>query len=184
MLLVLLFRAAALHRAPKRVFPALWGLVCLCLLCPLRLAVEVPGLPGSPAGGPISLPAEPSAAPERGWDAGELLPVLWAVGAAGTAGWFLTAHFYYRRKYRAAVRVEDGPVRAFLAAHPLGRQMAVKRTAQVTSPLTYGLFRPVILLPRDFPQEGEALSFVLAHELAHIKRWDVARKWVLALADL
>lgn len=197
-LLVLLFRAAALHRAPKRVFPALWGLVCLCLLCPLRLAVEVPGLPGpptilspasaapldaaAPAGGPISLPAEPSAAPERGWDAGELLPVLWAVGAAGTAGWFLTAHFYYRRKYRAAVRVEDGPVRAFLAAHPLGRQMAVKRTAQVTSPLTYGLFRPVILLPRDFPQEGEALSFVLAHELAHIKRWDVARKWVLALA--
>lgn len=197
-LLVALFRAAALHRAPKRVFPALWGLVCLCLLCPLRLAVEVPGLPGSPAilspapaapldaaapaGEPISLPAEPSAAPERGWDAGELLPVLWAVGAAGTAGWFLTAHFYYRRKYRAAVRVEDGPVRAFLAAHPLGRQVAVKRTAQVTSPLTYGLLRPVILLPQEPPIEGEALSFILAHELAHIKRWDVARKWVLALA--
>lgn len=196
-LLVVLLRAAARRQAPKKIFPALWGLVCLCLLCPFRLTVTLPvPLPEPPAmaapspilfappetaavGDTVSRPAP---VPAGGIRTADVLSALWAAVALGVALYFVSTHLYYRRKYRAAAPVEDGPVRDWLAAHPLRRRVTVKRGAQVASPLTYGVFRPVILLPANFPTEGEGLAFVLEHELAHIRRWDAARKWVLALA--
>ena len=37
--------------------------------------------------------------------------------------------------------------------------------------MTYGVFRPVILLPMDIPSKGE-LEMVFIHELIHVKRND------------
>ena len=52
---------------------------------------------------------------------------------------------------------------------------------QIVSPLTYGILRPVIILPKRMDWEDHnSLYFVLTHELAHIKRWDAA--WKLCLA--
>ena len=61
----------------------------------------------------------------------------------------------------------------FLAAVSLRRDVRLKSHDAVAIPLTWGLIRPVILLPRaaeDWTEDERAT--VLCHELSHIKRGD------------
>lgn len=67
--------------------------------------------------------------------------------------------------------------------HRLLRPIQVRVSDQIKAPLTYGAFRPVILLPKQLDLCDErALHYILAHEFAHIRRWDVLVKWVLTAA--
>ena len=51
----------------------------------------------------------------------------------------------------------------------------------VSSPLTYGVLRPVILLPERMERENEdALTYILTHEYIHIRRFDSVAKPVFA----
>ena len=47
------------------------------------------------------------------------------------------------------------------------------------APLTFGVFRPTVLLPDDLPAGQPQFQLVLAHELAHIRRKDCLRKLLL-----
>ncbi|WP_039917269.1 M56 family metallopeptidase [Cellvibrio mixtus] len=50
----------------------------------------------------------------------------------------------------------------------------------IQSPLTFGLFKPVIILPIDIEQQltQSQLSYVLLHELGHIQRRDILWNWL------
>ena len=51
---------------------------------------------------------------------------------------------------------------------------------EVTSPVTFGVFRPVILLPAHFPDLPDALrETILFHEVLHVRRKD----WVFTVAE-
>lgn len=58
-------------------------------------------------------------------------------------------------------------------------QLLLSRTA--TQPFTAGFLRPVVVLPLAVVQElnDRELSTLLAHELAHISRYDFLSKWAL-----
>lgn len=65
----------------------------------------------------------------------------------------------------------------------LRRKVEVRICEKISSPLTYGLFKPVILLPKNFDlNNSERLKFVLTHELTHIKRLDILRKAAVLIA--
>ena len=49
------------------------------------------------------------------------------------------------------------------------------------APLTFGVFRPTVLLPEDLPVGDAQFQLVLAHELAHIRRKDCLRKLLLTV---
>ncbi|PUA29064.1 MAG: hypothetical protein B0W54_00125 [Cellvibrio sp. 79] len=51
---------------------------------------------------------------------------------------------------------------------------------QIQSPLTFGLFKPVIILPVDIEQQltQAQLNHVLLHELGHIQRNDILWNWL------
>ena len=58
--------------------------------------------------------------------------------------------------------------------HPAGR---------ISSPLTFGVLRPVILVPKKTDWTDEtALRYVLEHEFVHIQRFDVLSKLLLIAA--
>ncbi|MDR0197594.1 MAG: M56 family metallopeptidase, partial [Oscillospiraceae bacterium] len=49
--------------------------------------------------------------------------------------------------------------------------------------MTYGIWKPVILLPKNTDWRDEPrLRYVLAHEITHIRRFDILLKWLLAAA--
>jgi beta-lactamase regulating signal transducer with metallopeptidase domain len=96
----------------------------------------------------------------------------------------LISHFKHRREYSTSLPCEDKYVLNWVESHKLlFRKYSVRTLDKVTSPLTYGLFKPVIILPStiDFDDAGQ-INCILYHELTHIKRFDVLWKFVSLVA--
>jgi beta-lactamase regulating signal transducer with metallopeptidase domain len=65
----------------------------------------------------------------------------------------------------------------------LGRIVRLLREPAATVPMTWGVFHPVVLLPAESDGWGaERRRVVLAHELAHVGRWDAATQWIAHVA--
>ena len=113
-------------------------------------------------------------------------PPVWPIvhGSVAALLLILLAVLYARglRRFRASAPCEDEYARQWLARHPLRRLLRLRLCAAIDAPLTYGLLRPVILLPAGFDlSDREALDCVLRHELAHVRRFDALFKAALAV---
>ena len=113
-------------------------------------------------------------------------PPVWPIvhGSVAALLLILLIALYARglRRFRASAPCEDGFARQWLARHPLRRPLRLRLCAAIDAPLTYGLLRPVILLPAGFDlSDREALDCVLRHELAHVRRFDTLFKAALAV---
>ncbi len=195
---IVVFRTLAFHRLPKGTFVALWWLAALRLLVPVKLASrfsvrtlleamrpqEFPVIPANPVL-PVAppalivpdvksvVPAAPTSAPFPVWE------ILWITGAVVLGLWFLVRYVCWRRRFR-----ESFPAAGCLELDAgFHRKIRLRVTDQIIAPLTYGLFHPVILLPKSMDlDDKEALTCVLAHERAHIRRLDGLLKLVLSAA--
>ena len=161
---------------------------------------------GPAADGPIAIPADvvdppaaaadagPTAAPPltrtpgagRASSLGRGLAMIWLVGASAFAARLVLAALRVRRHARDAGPA-CGPVAARLAelAAASGVHGAVLGlvSRQELIPMAWGWRRPVVLLPKDAGSWPEGrLRAVLLHELAHIRRRDVATQLVGELA--
>lgn len=110
--------------------------------------------------------------------------VVWLVGAAGCGAFFAASYLRCRRDFRMSLPVRDPRVEAWLdrnGAGPLSRRpVEVRQTDLVASPLSYGVAHPVILMPKALGWDDGRVPFVLAHELAHIRRGDQLLKLAFA----
>lgn len=201
------FRALTLRRLPKGTFVAFWWLAAARLLLPVELtsrfsvytllealgpkavpvapdalpAPVVPSAPVAPAVPPvIAIPTRPAAMPAPAPTPFPVWTALWLSVGLLLAAWFLIRYVRWRRRFREALPADCPGLETWFQ---LRRRVEVRVTDQIAAPLTYGLFRPVILLPRtmDFKDE-EALTCVLAHERAHIRRFDGLLKLALTAA--
>lgn len=197
-LAVAALRSMTLRRLPKGTFVALWWLTALRLLVPVELPsrfsvytlleslrrAEVPAVPTAPAAAPYAsarvavIPGPPEAvsapapAPFPVWTA------VWTAGAVLLALWFLIHYIRWRRRFR-----KSAPANCPNPSICFRRRVQIRVTDQIGAPLTYGLLRPVILLPETLDLKDEdAVSCVLAHELSHIRWLDGLLKLVLAAA--
>lgn len=173
-------RRLTLNRLPKNTFCVLWICAALRLVIPFsipsRFSVFNLFLMPQPASEvPVhqmmsAVKTEPRITP---------LTLVWLAGALALAAFFLVSYIRAMVLFRRAVPMEALPegTPKFL------RRVQVKKSGRITGPLTYGVFRPVILLPDTTDWDNtEALSFVLAHEYAHIRRWDCLTKLLMAAA--
>lgn len=117
-----------------------------------------------------------------------LCMIIWLAGLLSVAAVIVSGHIRGRRKYQMALPVHllpegFGAVFPWMAAHPLRRKVQVRYSDQIDTPLTYGILRPVILLPKGMDWlDTRRVAFVLAHEMAHIRRFDSLTKWLLTAA--
>ena len=195
-LFIVVVRALALHRLPKGAFLALWEMAALRLLLPFTIPLPfslfapakhlpvvgeylAPGgaaVPGTPAMGMPSGIQAPAGTASR-----SILPVVWLVGAALMAAYFTVFYVRARRRFRCSSPDNAPAVRRWLAGQRSHRPLEVRQSASVSSPLTYGVLRPVILLPEDMERGDEAaLTYILTHEYIHIRRFDSVAKLVFA----
>jgi TonB family protein len=76
---------------------------------------------------------------------------------------------------RRATKIEQGGFETSPYRNQLGirRPVTIKQSDRTTIPLTWGVLRPIILLPADADDwTPDRMGIVLAHELAHVKRQD------------
>lgn len=119
---------------------------------------------------------------------GDGAALAWCVGSGLMGLRLLVGHVTTRQRFRGGAPASD-PVQAMadVLARRLGlRQGArVRLCASVTTPMVWGILRPVILLPTSLVLhlEADTLEAILAHELAHLRRWDGFSLLVQRLAE-
>lgn len=114
-----------------------------------------------------------------------LLPlwtVLWLVGMIICALFFLISYLRCYREFRMSLPVSNAFAEEWLKEHQIKRGIRIRQSDRISSPLTYGIFRPVILMPKTTDWENiQRLQYVLQHEYVHIRRFDMIRKLAAAL---
>lgn len=201
---IAVIRALAMEKLPKWTFQVLWAIAVFRLLVPLAIesplsvygavqnlerpateAVVISANPQEAIAQPLMVPSEredtegllveeertlsaPAFSVSFPWHA------LWLGIAASLSATFLISHIRWRRMYGLALPWQT--VRAG------GREVSIRVSDHAQAPVTYGVFRPVVVLPRDILAQKETRDYVLAHELAHIKHCDALKKWLLLAA--
>ncbi len=187
-----LLRALTLHRLPKGTFLALWAVAAARLLVPFSIPSPwsvyalAPAAGESPAGRLPAASVLPGAAPAPPAETGGGVPVwtlVWLAGVLAWGGFFLVSYLRCCREFRTALPADEAPLRERLAAGGLRRPVALRRSDRIAAPLTYGILRPVILLPKTLDGAGGArMTWILEHELTHIRHFDALFKLVLTAA--
>lgn len=199
---IVIIRAVALHKLPKSTFLVLWGIAVLRLLVPFSIPSRFSVYTGldmlktlfaekTAASFPtriVTFPANMMHMPGVGESVGVGVPassisaieIVWLVGMCVCAIFFIVAYIKCRREFRMSLPVESDVATHWLQEHPLRRSVQIRQTDRIKAPLTYGVFRPVILLPKktDWTDE-KRLRYILTHEYVHIRRFDTLTKLVL-----
>lgn len=198
-LAVTVIRALAMNRVPKKTFLTLWAAALLRLLLPVSLpsALSIYSLLRqnvSPAGKQIpaavshvfSLGQTSAVLPQTdtapvqtisGWS------LVWLAGLLFCAAFFALAYWRCCREFRMSVPVDNDAARQWLRAHPLRRKISIRQSGRVSSPLTFGVLHPVILMPKKTDWIDEtSLQYILEHEYVHIRRFDMVSKLLLIAA--
>jgi beta-lactamase regulating signal transducer with metallopeptidase domain len=116
-----------------------------------------------------------------------LLLGIWASGALLLGGAVAASHLALRRLERSARpcggdRVA-GELPRLAVLMGIGRPVRLLEGGDGQMPMSWGLFRPTILLPRGADRwPGARLRSVLLHELAHVRRRDCLIQLVAELA--
>ncbi len=109
--------------------------------------------------------------------------VIWGIGALACAGFFIFSYVLCRLEFRMTLPVRDELTEQWKKAHPLRRVVAIRSSDRISAPLTYGILRPVIVLPGKAGRvEPAQMEYVLLHEYVHICRLDAVTKLLIALA--
>ena len=132
-----------------------------------------------PAAAPALPAEEPAAAPpaenprRAAPSAASIFVLVWLLGVVVCVARSLFGlGLLYHRAWKAEPVPDDEWADRLPAGAGRGR-VSVRECAGIASPLTLGLFRSVILLPRGWQEWSAAqLGLVLAHELAHVRRRD------------
>lgn len=210
---IVLIRSLTIHRLPKKTFVMLWAVVLLRLLIPFSIPLPFNVYPVAdraiefftaiPAAAPDTQAAIPSSPgiglpPNISIDdvhfpavqvtpnsATKILPVVvvWLAGMILCALFFLVTHLRCRREYKTALPLENDTVSEWLKNQKLRHPIQVRYSDRINAPMTYGIWKPVLLFPKTTDWQDESrLRYVLTHELTHIKHFDVLLKWLFAAA--
>ena len=189
LVLAVLALRLVLRRAPRWSCCLLWGLVALRLLCPVSIESPMSLLPSArPLPSELLYAAAPridsgipalnsavnpvlaetlapapgaSANPAQIWSF--VLVRLWLAGVILLLLYALVSYLRLRRRVSTATLLREN----------------IRQSEWVDTPFVLGLLRPVIYLP--YRLEERDLSYVIAHERAHIRRGD---HWWKALGFL
>jgi len=118
-------------------------------------------------------------------DSPQMLFWIWSIGAMSLMLYFVIGHVKFLRGIRDSIPVENEVIQSFLDRYQpkLKRKIQIRQSQKVASPLTYGLIKPVILVPKTLDWENaRQLESVFVHEYVHIKRLDCLIKAVAMVA--
>lgn len=162
--------------------------------------VEAATLQAAPANAAVLDALDPPPGPySAGWQAptpglaeqtGELfvalLPLVWIAGAVAVVSWTMIVNWRFSRRARRTPVCRDERLLRLWAGccrqAGVGSSISVLLFDGVEQPAVMGLFRPRLLLPSTATDlDDEQLRMVMLHELAHVRRCDIAVNWLLVV---
>ena len=198
-LFIVVIRALAIHRLPKTTFLALWMIAALRLLLPFSIPLTfnihigldvfsdvVQELPSGNIASTLPGDSPPSydigtAVPSPATEHISTFEILWLVGVLLLAIYFSISYFRSMRKFRMSIPDNTPYIQNWLTTHQIIRSIEARSSDLISSPLTYGILHPVILLPKKLDRNDQAaLKYVLTHEYVHIRRFDAITKILFA----
>ena len=203
-LAIVVIRAVTINRLPQKTFPALWIIALIRLLLPFSIpspfsiyslaskkisasdtityeylqpvfeAVSGETQNTTAANLPQTLPASASIS---------MWTLIWLIGMLALAGSFLISYLQCLREFKTALPINNDIITEWLSEHRLKRKIEIRQFSGILTPMTYGIFHPIILLPKNTDWENkQQLRYILFHEYVHICRYDTAFKALAAIA--
>jgi beta-lactamase regulating signal transducer with metallopeptidase domain len=116
-------------------------------------------------------------AARAGLDVLPLFPLFWAIGFAAVIAWLIIGHIGLRRIAARSWPLDSANWNKILeeerAYAGVTKPVILRSSSAISTPLTFGVVAPVVLLPEDALEWPEAHArIVLRHELAHVGRGD------------
>lgn len=109
-------------------------------------------------------------------------PVFWKVGSVICIIIFMIIYTIAYRDFRFSLPVKNEFTQKWLISHKLIRKISIRQSDCILTPLTYGIFHPVILMPKKTDWERkEQLQYILIHEFIHIRQFDAVIKLLLTI---
>ena len=107
---------------------------------------------------------------------------LWLLGIIIALAINLTGYARFSKHLKQANKPATDEENRILAALLNGRNnIRLVRNRFVTTPMLIGILKPYIIIP-DINFDGEQLKNILLHEISHLRRFDVAVKWLTMIA--
>ena len=200
-LVVTVIRALVIYRVPKKTFMVLWGITLARLLIPFSAPsafsiytffgkkepiISNVGDTAVTTLGPAIQEGQMTTAPNYISHSEVAVPIwaiIWAIGALICAVVFSITYWKCYKEFQTSLPIDNDFTRNWLSSHHIKRSIQIRQSELVSAPLTFGILRPVILMPKTTDWNDEkTLQYVLAHEFVHIRRFDTITKLILLIA--
>lgn len=195
LLMVLALRLFLKKHLPRGIFPALWCAAAVRLLLPITIpshlsvwnllhtsvAAQADGVISDVLTPFPSLATNSTAEPAADITGISPMLLIWLVCAILLAAYFAVGYACMVRQFRGTRLAPQPSIDALLDRFRFSRDPHICVSNSRRAPLTFGVFRPTVLLPEDLPVGDAQFQLVLAHELAHIRRKDCLRKLLLTV---
>lgn len=199
-IVIVVIRAVTINKLPKMFFLILWGVALLKLLVPISIPsiFSVYSLVNGNAGIGVfegtqisnMIPMESV----NQWESTDEMVlqhpspvsiwfIIWCIGMILCMSFFAGAYLYWYFQFRSSYPVDNSYAEQWLINHRLKRPLGIKQSEKIDAPLTYGIFHPVIVMPKETDWEDETqIEYILLHEYVHICRFDTVIKLISVLA--
>lgn len=212
-LVIIICRALLINKLPKKVFLALWAVALVRLIIPYSLpsVISIYSLAdqnrfiiekaeniissGKKAGEGTkieNIKEKNKETPEiknnitKKVTEGKSFSIwkfIWAAGFLICAAAFIIAYILCYKKFCTSLPVSNNFTKEWLKSHKTIRTISIRQSGFVKSPISYGIFKPVILMPKKTDWNNlNKIPYILEHEFVHIKRLDALAKLFLIIA--
>lgn len=112
-----------------------------------------------------------------------IISLIWVIGFCTVATYFLYTHIRYRKLYKQALPTENLYVNEWRRKNELRRKITILVSDRIVTPLTYGLLKPIIILPKMVLElDQRQIEYILNHEKIHVRQYHIILKWMSALS--
>ncbi|GMQ64387.1 hypothetical protein AN2V17_36240 [Vallitalea sp. AN17-2] len=203
---VIILRTIAMHHISKKTFVFLWEIAILQLLIPVRIPSRVniysivSHFSNNAKNSNMYYTQKVSDSnitvisdltqyqkvirSQHGIGNTNVLMILWIAGMVILATYFIISFINSYKRLQMSIPVKNNEfIFEWLNQQKIKRKIKVLSSDRIISPITYGILRPKIILPKiiDYSNDQQ-LNYILTHEMIHIKRCDVLLKLVSLIA--
>lgn len=189
---IMLLRLVAMNKLPKKTFLVLWGIVMMRLLLPVGFSIQLPGFFGRETQGQLAklgsrleqrAVVESIKVSEHAETIFTLhnLYLLWGCGFIVFLGIVLYRYVQEYRKLAESLPCDEliPVVRQLNRVVGVHKQIELRCSEYITSPVTYGIIKPKVVVPKYMGKNPKRqIEYMVMHELVHIRRRDVFWKMI------